>query len=120
MQFLLAAIVVVIASLGNCAAEPFKKERVAVFVVGGKPAASTKFSATGSLSGAGELCTGTAIGPQTVLTAAHCVEHEKSASIQFGKKLVDLTCSRHGDYPAKGACSDSKDTGCAADVALCK
>ena len=54
-------------------------------------------------------CTSTLIGPQTLLTAAHCVGPGKDANIVAGITYTGA-CSHHPDYPADPS----------ADFALCR
>ena len=55
-------------------------------------------------------CTAALVGPQAVLTAAHCVPANGSISIRFGGQLYPATCQVHPRYA-----QDSS-----ADFALCK
>ncbi|MCK1744144.1 S1 family peptidase [Bradyrhizobium sp. 139] len=59
---------------------------------------------------AGHGCTSTLIGPQTLLTAAHCVGAGQEASIKIEDVPYSGTCVHHPDYPADPS----------ADYALCK
>jgi hypothetical protein len=96
------------------------RTRFALFVVDGTATKSPKnFAATGELTGR-QICTGTAIGSQTVITAAHCVDHGKTAKISLDGKTVKLTCSRHPDYKQTDECASDGDDQCTADIALCK
>jgi hypothetical protein len=61
-------------------------------------------------SGSGNFeCTSTLIGPQTLLTAAHCVGNGKKASIVLAGKTYSGPCTQHTDYPGDAS----------ADYALC-
>ncbi len=71
------------------------------------------FRATFKSTGGESSCTAVLIGPQVLLTAAHCVP--ESGKISYGRldtKSTSATCERHGDW-VSGADSS-------ADFALCR
>jgi hypothetical protein len=45
-------------------------------------------------------CTATAIGPQAILTAAHCIPDAATGTIETGQSAVAVTCRHHPRYPA--------------------
>jgi hypothetical protein len=57
-------------------------------------------------------CTAALIGPQVMLTAAHCVPANGLVSFSYARKRFDTTCTRHPQYA-----NDQDDS---ADFALCK
>jgi len=48
----------------------------------------------------GVQCTATAVGTQTILTAAHCLPKSVNGTIQVGTTTLGVSCEKHGDYPA--------------------
>jgi V8-like Glu-specific endopeptidase len=121
-RWAVTAMAVVVATCLPAEAEAYDtgKTRLALFVVGGTATKTDNFPATGELAIPREFCTGTAVGTHTVLTAAHCIDHKKPATIKLGGKTVKLTCWRHPDYKPSGDCAPNKNDQCTADVALCK
>jgi V8-like Glu-specific endopeptidase len=94
--------------------------RTALFLDNGPAATSSSFPASGELTGSVDICSGTVVGPNAVLTAAHCVASDKKANISLKGKSVGLVCQRHPDYKQSGDCASPGDDACAADIALCK
>jgi len=58
----------------------------------------------------GDFCTATAVGPNVVLTAAHCIPDDAQALVASGDTNTLITCKHHPAYPANPA----------ADFALCR
>ncbi|MBK3734201.1 V8-like Glu-specific endopeptidase [Azospirillum brasilense] len=83
-------------------------------ILGGYPAKPEKWPATLRFSTKAGFCTSTAIGSQTILTAAHCVGHEEKGTVQIGGYTASVTCTHHPRYTA-----NDKDPNTAFDVALC-
>lgn len=80
---LLAPLLCVVAGCASHAIDAEDSDQTEGALIGGIPAKSVKFNAIGSLygvrpTGSAPICTGTLIGPHTVLTAGHCV-HPKGA-----------------------------------------
>lgn len=48
----------------------------------------------------GGPCTATAIGPQVILTAAHCLDGSAVGSIEIGSVKRTVSCQRHPAWPA--------------------
>jgi V8-like Glu-specific endopeptidase len=119
-QLLSCFVLVMIPSLGGADAIGGEAiTRLALFMVDGAAKKSSSFPASGELTGE-EICTGTAVGTNAVLTAAHCVQHGKAATIKLNNKVVHLTCYRHPEFMQSGNCDNPSDAACSADVALCK
>lgn len=70
----------------------------------------TEWRASFYSKSAGHGCTSTLIGPQTLLTAAHCVGAGQDASIKVEGAPYVGTCTHHPDYPQDPS----------ADYALCR
>jgi hypothetical protein len=70
-------------------------------VTGGAPVVdSTRWPATFVFRDkAGDGCTATAVGPQAILTAAHCVESGTTGSLTVEGKKIGVTCDHNPDYP---------------------
>ncbi len=66
--------------------------------------------ATFSVPGGTAACTSALIGPQAMLTAAHCIPSNGKVSIRFSNKNYDTTCTQHPRYGQDAS----------ADFALCK
>lgn len=62
-----------------------------------------------------EMCSATLVGPDTLLTAAHCVEDNSSISLGYKKQHPKGTCNRSPSYVEPGI---GKVHG--GDIALCK
>jgi hypothetical protein len=66
-------------------------------------------------------CTGTIVGSQAVLTAAHCVSSKKGKTqIRLESSTIDLVCTQHPTYYDSGKCQTFSVSACWPDVALCK
>lgn len=66
--------------------------------------------ATFSVPGGTAACTSALIGPQAMLTAAHCVPSNGKVTIGFANRSYDSQCEQHPKYGADAS----------ADFALCK
>jgi secreted trypsin-like serine protease len=66
--------------------------------------------ATFSVPGGTAACTSALIGPQVMLTAAHCVPSNGKVTIRFSNKNYDTKCTQHSRYGNDAS----------ADFALCK
>lgn len=82
-----------------------------VALAGGKIADISKWRASFYSVSADGRCTSTLIGPNTLLTAAHCVGNGKAVSIEYEleKKIFSGTCTHAPGYPGDVS----------ADYALC-
>lgn len=79
-------------------------------VIGGEPANPANWPATLIFRDqAGGGCTATVIGPQAVLTAAHCIENGARGRVTVRGTTADVVCAHHPDYPGR----------ISADFALC-
>ncbi len=82
------------------------------------------FFVTYKVGGATYVCTATLVGPQALLTAAHCVPPDSEVSFDFGGYNHVANCERHPDYyggrpvPKSGHTEPRVDP--SADFALCK
>ncbi|HUB13435.1 MAG TPA: trypsin-like serine protease [Acetobacteraceae bacterium] len=83
-------------------------------IIGGKQVGATEYPATWVFQ-AGRLgCTATAIGPETILTAAHCIADTPLGAVQTAAGSIDLTCT---SYP--GWTDRYPQTTSTYDIALC-
>jgi hypothetical protein len=79
-------------------------------VIGGNPAPAGKWPATFVFkNAAGGGCTATAIGPRTILTAAHCIDDNATATVSTATQVATIICKHHPNYA----------TDISADFALC-
>lgn len=67
-------------------------------LVGGSAADLATWQASLLFHTATTDCTATVIGPQTILTAAHCVRNGRLGSIRLRDFSSDVTCTRHPNY----------------------
>lgn len=58
------------------------------------------------------VCTAALVGPETLLTAAHCLPPSRIVKVRFGTSGYDATCGAHEDYANRADLS--------ADFALCR
>jgi hypothetical protein len=66
-------------------------------------------------------CMATFVGPQAMLTAAHCVPADGSVEMVFEGSKWAMACKRHPSYDdASATCNDPLSPECASDVALCR
>lgn len=69
-------------------------------VVGGKPANPTAWPATFVFRNEhGTGCTATAIGPRTILSAAHCMRNGSQARVATRNRDTTVVCHHHPKYP---------------------
>jgi V8-like Glu-specific endopeptidase len=64
-------------------------------VWGGDPVVPGTFPDTVAITGNGKVCTGTVIGPKTVLTAAHCYCAGVKETVYFGDSVHGATSTGH-------------------------
>jgi hypothetical protein len=83
-------------------------DSLAPFIIGGTPVDPKLWPAT-LIFDSPAYCTATVVGPQAILTAAHCLNGASSGSALIGGKSIPLTCTENPSY--------SNDT--TADVAMC-
>ncbi|PBC04260.1 S1 family peptidase [Mesorhizobium sp. WSM3860] len=79
-------------------------------VIGAKSAKPEIWPATLIFKSAIGGCTATVVGPQAVLTAAHCIEDGASGQIKIHSQPIKAQCKRHPGY---------KNTNTTHDFALC-
>jgi hypothetical protein len=70
-------------------------------------------------------CTATVVGPQLLLTAAHCVKSTGDKVLNYDNIWYDLACTIHPDFQGSNcfgsdATSERELLQCTADIALCK
>ena len=82
------------------------------FTIGGKPALLGDFPASFYQEAADGSCTATLIGPQVLLTAAHCVGNANGVTLKAGALTFTGYCDHHTDWQ-DGTRDES------ADFALC-
>jgi hypothetical protein len=72
-------------------------------IVGGKQVDTTDYPATWGFTAGRQGCTATAVGPQTILTAAHCLVDTTLGSVADGKDIINVACASYpgwvGQYP---------------------
>lgn len=97
-----------------------QENTIAPWVIGGAPADPSEFKATLIIDGK-MRCTATIVGPNVVLTAAHCVDNNATGIINFQGKESNVVCTQHPLYTTPNQCSSSDPPNtCTADIALCK
>ncbi|MGD1887517.1 MAG: trypsin-like serine protease [Cohaesibacteraceae bacterium] len=69
-------------------------------VIGGTPADPEDWPATFAFSSGINACTSTLVGPQVLLTAAHCVNDGAVGTVVVDGRSVGFTCSHHPSYAA--------------------
>lgn len=69
-------------------------------VIGGVPANGSDWPSTFYFGSAGRGCTSTAVGPQVVITAAHCVADGESGTVYTPSQSISARCDHHTDYAA--------------------
>lgn len=81
-------------------------------IIGGRKVAhpDLDYPATLKFNGGAGPCTSTVIGPQVILTAAHCVLPGQKGTVTIGGSVTNVTCDHHTGYD-----SDYK-----LDIALCR
>jgi hypothetical protein len=87
-------------------------------IIGGTPSIPANWPASlvffGTVSGKKEMCTSTVIGPQTILTAAHCVDNDGTGNVVIANHSNKVICQRFPQY--SGEWPDPRSS---YDVALC-
>lgn len=78
------------------------------FTIGGKPADPGDFPASFYQKSAEGSCTATLVGPQLLLTAAHCVGNGKTVTLSASNQTFTGACSHHDDWK-DGAGDESAD-----------
>jgi hypothetical protein len=114
----LPCIAVALCILNNsAAADPYVMTRAGQVlqgqIIGGVVASRADWPATLTFTNGAGWCTATIIGPQVVLTAAHCIPNGGSARIQLmdpPAPPTQIVCDHHPNYPAD----------ISVDFALCK
>ncbi len=80
--------------------------QISVTVIGGNTP-TQDWPATFTFKGPNDgPCTGTAVGPQVILVAAHCIENQTKGTILLGGRSVDVDCEPHPNYVANTPISD--------------
>jgi hypothetical protein len=77
------------------------KQQYQVQIFGGYQAAPEQWPATFTFFTDAGACTATAIGPQALLTAAHCVKNTQRGKIKAGSLIAEVLCTHHEDYPTQ-------------------
>src|SRR5262249_9730269 len=67
-------------------------------ILNGRPAERSAWPVTLQFQSAGAYCTGTIVGDQVLLTAAHCVDNGAKARVLFNNAWTDVTCVHHSSY----------------------
>lgn len=68
-------------------------------IIGGSKADPAEWPATFIFQGTdGGRCTSTAVGPQAMLTAAHCIKDKAMGIVEVNGKEISATCYQHPDY----------------------
>lgn len=80
-------------------------------LIGAKPAQPSDWPATFIFRSGTGGCTSTAVGSQSILTAAHCVTDGEVGTVKIGNSSLSVKCSHHPFYGLGNA---------SADFALCK
>jgi len=95
----------VLALLG-CTAKGKDKERgedlpgdVDPSLINGRPAGPGEFPEAVYISFGNSRCTGSIVGPQVMLSAAHCATTGSVGRFQVGQTQYSAKCSRHPKYP---------------------
>lgn len=68
-------------------------------LIGGKPVNPSLYPASVYTQQGNSRCTGTMIGPQALIVAAHCVAETKEMSFHAGGSLYEATCESAPGYP---------------------
>ncbi len=90
--------------------EPIPEAEGAPQIVGGVPANGSDWPATFKFRTSIGNCTSTAIGPQVILTAAHCIRDGSSGTVRTASGSVSVKCFQHPTFAI-----DTQ-----FDIALCK
>lgn len=90
-------------------------------IIGGIKADVSEWPATfvfKSIGGGG--CTSTAVGPKTIITAAHCIEHKAKGTVEIANDVIPVRCFHHPDYVSSISSTDPDwEEKASPDFALC-
>lgn len=67
-------------------------------IIGAKPVEPSEWPATVIISSGSIGCTATLVGPEVLLTAAHCLEAAGQVSVSLAGQQVGGTCTKHPHY----------------------
>lgn len=96
------------------AVRPSKPDIGTAQVLGGKPVGTDDYPVTWVFQAGSWGCTATAIGPETILTAAHCIVDTPLGNVSDGARKISVQCT---PYPGWNAQYPQKIS--TYDIALC-
>ena len=100
--------------------KPSSRGGLAPKVIGATQADSRNWPATFVFRNPeGDSCTATAIGPRSILTAAHCIRNLAHGMVHIGNANIAATCTRHPAYQKVPQSDPDWQAKGSSDFALC-